>query len=359
MARFFLTERGLASNDADVYVGNRPGTQDDTDIRHLHEQTGTACGRCTSTAALRIGGGNRGRTASDNLRDVFTDISRRKMYLTGGVGSTYRTESFTAAFDLPNRTAYSESCAAIALVLFAARMRRIDRNARYGDVAERVLYQRTAVRHVAGRAILLLREPAGDRALRVWARGIGAGERKEHLPIPERLEVFGCSCCPPNINRFSENSAASSPGRGGAPDAGAVRVGGIPHALRLRPRPEAYATAGTVTVEADGYASDVLAARIPAWSGAWTAVLNGKPVTPTVQDGYAYFPVPSRFTLELDFGIAPVFVTADPRVRADAGRVARTVGCLLHGGARTTGRTSADVGRSGGYQAGQRSAGTG
>ena len=63
-------------------------------------------------------------------------------------------------------------------------------------------------------------------------------------------------------------------------------------------------------------------------------MLNGKPVTPTVQDGYAYFPVPSRFTLELDFGIAPVFVTADPRVRADAGRVALTYGpvvCCLEG----------------------------
>ena len=141
MARFFLTERGLASNDADVYVGNRPGTQDDTDIRHLHE----ANGHCVRALYFYCGIADLAAETGDallldNLRDVFTDISRRKMYLTGGVGSTYRTESFTAAYDLPNRTAYSESCAAIALVLFAARMRQIDRNARYGDVAERVLY---------------------------------------------------------------------------------------------------------------------------------------------------------------------------------------------------------------------------
>ena len=147
--------------------------------------------------------------------------------------------------------------------------------------------------------------------------------------------MFGCSCCPPNINRFFGKFGSFL----ALVEEGHLTLEQYVSAVfrtpfgSVRVR-EAYATAGTVTVEADEYASDVLAARIPAWSGAWTAMLNGKPVTPTVQEGYAYFPVPSRFTLELDFGIAPVFVTADPRVRADAGRVALTYGpvvCCLEG----------------------------
>ena len=212
MARFFLTERGLASNDADVYVGNRPGTQDDTDTRHLHE----ANGHCVRALYFYCGiadlAAETGDTLLlDNLRDVFTDISRRKMYLTGGVGSTYRTESFTAAYDLPNRTAYSESCAAIALVLFATRMRQIDRNARYGDVAERVLYNALLS------ATSLTGDPSSTRT-RWRSRSASTGARyrcrRTQGSTCRFRSGWRCSAAPaarPTSTAFSENSAASSP----------------------------------------------------------------------------------------------------------------------------------------------------
>jgi uncharacterized protein len=330
MARFFLSERGL-SGGGDVYAGNYLGTQDDTDIRHLHD----ANGHCVRALYYYCGIADLAAETGDdlllgNLCDVFTDISRRKMYLTGAVGSTHRTESFTVPFDLPNRTAYAESCASIALVLFAARMRQIDRSARYGDVAERVLYN-ALLSSVSLDGKSFFYENPLEIALCEYGREVAVPEgSREHLPIPERVELFNCSCCPPNINRFFGKFGSFL----ALTEDGHVTLEQYVSAdfrtpfghVRVR---EAYATAGTVTAESDDYASDTLAFRIPAWSGKYTVVLNGQAVTPAVRDGYAYVSVPSAFRLELDFGIAPVFVSADPRVRADAGRVALTYGPVV------------------------------
>ena len=62
------------------------------------------------------------------------------MYVTGGIGSTYNGEAFTFDYDLPNDTAYAESCASIGLIFFMQRMLEMDGDAVYGDVMERALY---------------------------------------------------------------------------------------------------------------------------------------------------------------------------------------------------------------------------
>ena len=71
---------------------------------------------------------------------IFDDIFHKKMYITGGIGSSRRGEAFTVPYDLPNETAYAESCAAIALAMFANRMLRLNPDVRYADVVETVLY---------------------------------------------------------------------------------------------------------------------------------------------------------------------------------------------------------------------------
>ena len=71
---------------------------------------------------------------------LFDSIVRRKMYVTGGIGATHIGEAFSFDYDLPNDTAYSETCAAIGLVFFARRMLEIGADSKYGDVMERALY---------------------------------------------------------------------------------------------------------------------------------------------------------------------------------------------------------------------------
>lgn len=131
MARFFLENRAKAENEKHPPDGNPKYFQDDADIYNLKE----ANGHCVRALYLYCGIADLAAETGDgrlteNLRSVFSDITLRKMYITGGVGSTYRGESFTVPYDLPNFTAYTESCAAIAMVLFAVRMRELDTDAR-------------------------------------------------------------------------------------------------------------------------------------------------------------------------------------------------------------------------------------
>ncbi len=331
MAKFFLEQRGTHPEEQYIYEGNRLGSQDDTDIWHLHD----ANGHCVRALYFYSGIADLAAETQDaqllaNLQSVFTDISTRKMYLTGGVGSTYRTESFTVAYDLPNRTAYNESCAAIALILFACRMREMDADARYGAVVERVLYNALLSSTSLDGKSFFYENPL-EITLAEYGREVSVPHKNwEHLPLTQRREVFDCSCCPPNINRFFGQFGRFLALEEDGHLTLEQYVGATIHsAYGTVQVSEQYATKGTVIVRSDDYHASQICLRIPAWSASLTATQNGIPVTPEVRNGYAYVPVTSAFELALDFGIRPVFVAANPRVRADAGKVALTYGPLV------------------------------
>lgn len=139
--------------------------------------------------------------------NLFKNITEKKMYITGGVGSTHYWEEFTPAYDLPNLTAYAETCASIALALFADRMQRQNGMVNGGDVFERVLYN----------GLLSGVSLDGDKFFYVnplemqkdnvkYRSTLDIDQRfpAQRMPILERVKVFWCSCCPPNICRFIE-----------------------------------------------------------------------------------------------------------------------------------------------------------
>ena len=73
-------------------------------------------------------------------RTLWDSITKRRMYVTGGIGSTVIGEAFTVDYDLPNATVYAETCASIGLIFFARRMLELEPRGEYGDVMERALY---------------------------------------------------------------------------------------------------------------------------------------------------------------------------------------------------------------------------
>ena len=75
-----------------------------------------------------------------SCRRLWDNIASKQLYITGGIGATHNGEAFTFAYDLPNDTAYAETCASIGLIFFAHRMLQMDMDSRYGDVMERALY---------------------------------------------------------------------------------------------------------------------------------------------------------------------------------------------------------------------------
>ena len=69
-----------------------------------------------------------------------TILSEKRLYITGGLGPSWTNEGFTRDYDLPNETAYAETCAAVGLVFWAHRMLLMTGESRYADVMERALY---------------------------------------------------------------------------------------------------------------------------------------------------------------------------------------------------------------------------
>ena len=331
MAKFFLENRGNPDEQY-VYPNNRFGTQDDTDIYHLRDANGH------SVRALYLYSGIADLVLEENdaalkasLNSVFEDITERKMYITGGVGSTRHGEGFTVPYDLPNASAYSESCCAIAMMLFASRMRKIEKNAKYGHLMERVLYNSMLSSTSLDGKKFFYENPL-EIALEEYGREVGAPvEWCEKMPITERVEVFNCSCCPPNINRFFAELGSYIL----VEDTDHLTVEqfvslGANTAFGKITVSEDYAKHGKATISSEDYTAKSLSIRIPEWACGIEVRLNGKIAEPDVADGYLNIPVDAKFTVEVCFGIKPVFLASNPYVRANAGRVALCYGPLVY-----------------------------
>lgn len=205
LARFFINERG--QRDEDEYgkeENNHYISQSEMPLRKLAEAEGHAvrliyllCGM----ADVAVCDGDDELMSA--VQKVTDDILNHKLYVTGGVGSSYAGEKFTVPYDLPNEFAYSETCASIALMLLADRLIKADGNVKHADLLERAFYNCV----LAGVSL------SGDKffyvnPLEVNESKISYNEKigifKDKAPLIERVKVFFCSCCPPNVCRIIE-----------------------------------------------------------------------------------------------------------------------------------------------------------
>lgn len=126
---------------------------------------------------------------------LWNNMVHRRMYVTGGIGSSGILERFTADYDLPNDYNYCESCASIGLAFFARRMMQITKKAKYVEVMERALYN-TVLAGIAmdGKSFFYV------NPLEVWPPSCMERTSKEHVKSV-RQKWFGVACCPANISR--------------------------------------------------------------------------------------------------------------------------------------------------------------
>lgn len=126
---------------------------------------------------------------------LWDNIVQRRMYITGGVGPAPQGECFTFDYDLPNETAYAETCASISLVFFAHRMLQIQPHAEYADVLEKALFNGvvSGVNLKGNRFFYANPLRSSPSLLMSYQLGHVSGERQAW---------FGCSCCPPNLARL-------------------------------------------------------------------------------------------------------------------------------------------------------------
>lgn len=209
LATYFVDERGQRPLYFDIEK-DRPGYTSAFDPRifnHTYYQVHapireqkTAEGHAVRNAYLFSGVADVAYETGDEellktCEEIFENIAQKRMYITGSIGSSASGERFSTDYDLPNHSNYSESCASIALAMFAQRMFEIERDSKYADVMERALYNTV----LAGISL------EGNRFFYVNPLEVipDVDEKNNDLQHvkTERQKWFGCACCPPNIIR--------------------------------------------------------------------------------------------------------------------------------------------------------------
>ncbi|MGN0971927.1 MAG: glycoside hydrolase family 127 protein [Aristaeellaceae bacterium] len=330
LARFFIDQRGTGE-EAENEAHRRCYSQSHLPVREQTTAEGHAVRAVylyTAMAALaRIDGD---QALKDACLKIFDNIVNRRMYITGGIGSAALGEAFTVDYDLPNLTAYSESCAAIGLMLFCRQLQCMDADSRYADTIERVMYNGflSAV-SLDGTSFFYL-NPL-EITPQLLERDVSVCKGGRRLPITQRRKVFSCSCCPPNIVRMM-------PQLGGflySTDAETLYV----HQY-VQSRMEAdgltvtqetvYPSTGRITLTVTGNTRRTLALRKPFWCRSFTLTKDGKPAAFTQDRGYLYLEAERDMRLEIDFAMAVEVIQANPRVVEDCGRAAVMRGPIVY-----------------------------
>lgn len=221
LGKFFLDMRGTKPYYFDMEEKERAEHDgfpyrepDPTEIRHAYHQANypvreqsEAVGHAVRAVYLYSGMADVARLTGDEAmfqacERLWNNITKEKLYITGGIGATHLGEAFSFEYDLPNDTAYSETCAAIGLAFFARRMLEIQADNRYGDVMEQALYN-TVLAGMAldGKSFFYV------NPLEVFPEACKKDERKRHVKAV-RQKWFGCACCPPNIARIVSSFGA-------------------------------------------------------------------------------------------------------------------------------------------------------
>jgi DUF1680 family protein len=269
-----------------------------------------------------------GETGDESLlracETLWTDLTTKRMYLTGGIGPSRHNEGFTRPYDLPNETAYAEACAAIGLVFWNHRLLQIDCDSRYADILERALYNGV----LSGVAL--------DGKTFFYENPLAS------LGDHHRQEWFDVACCPPNLARLlaslgqyvyaqSEADAAVHLYIQGS---GKLEVAGQPITIHQQTN---YPWNGTVQLRlevGDRPLDFGLRLRIPGWCRAATLRVNGEPVDipGCLENGYARIQRTwhngDEVTLDLAMPVERVY--AHPDVREDAGKVALQRGPIVY-----------------------------
>lgn len=340
LAEYFINTRGTSARDTTYDFTDQEHMQSHLPVRKQKTAEGHAVRALYLYSAMAdLALETKEDELTESCRTLFENITAKRMYVTGGVGSTYRGESFTFDYDLPEYTAYNETCASIALALFCRRMWLIEADSRYADCAERALYN-TVLSGVSlsGDEFFYENPMSADPRRNAFNESRPDG-LKEHLPILKRVKVFGCSCCPPNLVRTvgsvadymysvseEENTVFAHCYMEADSD---ISLNGKNVSLSQK---TAYPYDGKILIRVESEGEFTLAVRIPGWCRNAALTVNGKEVCQKAVKGYVY--LTRRWTagdevlLELPMDVK--WIAANPKVIDASGRVAVTRGPLVY-----------------------------
>ena len=331
-AKFFLDQRGYTSRTDEYSQAHKPVVQQDEAVGHAVRAAYMYAGMA-DVAALT------GDTAYIHAIDrIWDNIVGKKYYITGGIGATAAGEAFGKNYELPNMSAYCETCAAIGNVYVHYRLFLLHGESKYYDVLERTLYNGL----ISG--------------VSLDGGGFFYPNPLESMGQHQRQPWFGCACCPSNICRF----IPSLPGYIYAvkdkdvyvnlfmSNTSDLKVGGKAVSIEQTTK---YPWNGDITIgiNKNNAGQFNLKVRIPGWVRGqvvpsdlytysdgkrlkYTVKVNGEAVQNELKDGY--FCIDRRWKkgdkVEVHFDMEPRTVKANNKVEADRGRIAVERGPIVY-----------------------------
>ncbi|MCH7871779.1 MAG: glycoside hydrolase family 127 protein, partial [Planctomycetes bacterium] len=343
LAKFFLDQRGNASGRkiyGDHYQDHKPVIEQDAAVGHA-VRAGYLYSGMADVAAVT------GEPAYIKALDkLWSDVVGTKLYITGGIGARRAGEAFGDAYELPNQSAYSETCGAIANALWNHRMLLLHGDAKYADVLERVIYNG----FLAGVSL------SGDRFFYpnpLAADGLSNFNQGES----ERAPWFACACCPVNVVRFVPSIAGYIYAHDDDSVFVNLYIAGVA-TVRLRTttvkltQQTRYPWDGAVriNVEPQHDGEFEIKLRIPGWAtgsplpsdlyrylptdadGKITISVNGRVIDPPVERGFARIARNWKAgdVIELNLPMPIRRVVSHDRVEANVGRMALERGPILY-----------------------------
>lgn len=310
--------KGIEKSPDTYFQNHKPILEQDTAEGHAVR----VVYMCTALADLAYSTGDKELYAA--CVRLWDDITKRRMYITGGIGSTVIGESFTLDYDLPNDTMYCETCAAIGLIFFAKQMLKIEAKAEYAEVMERALYNcALAGMALDGKHFFYV------NPLQVDPKKSKKDPTKSHVK-PVRPSWLGCACCPPNlarliaalddyvytingdiilINQYIASSTAIE-------DAGTIKV------EQITDYP--WDDSVSIRIENNCDHDKKIGVRIPGWADGYRLTVNGKEEDAILSEGYAYIDVArkSKVIIDLYLEVSIKRYYANTAVSEDVGKVA-------------------------------------
>ncbi len=264
---------------------------------------------------------------------VWKNIVTKRMYITGGIGSSGILERFTTDYDLPNDCNYAETCASIGLALFGKRMAQITKDGAYMEIVEKELYNSILSGiSMDGKSFFYV------NPLEVWPDACMDRTSREHVKAV-RQKWFGVACCPPNIARtlaslgqyiyFLEDAClyvnlyiANETN---------VKVNGVPYHVKME---SGFPWQGSISFSIDGTGGKEagFAFRIPGYGGDFQ-IYNSKNEIEKYEVHKGYAVIKGVFveeTWRIRFSMKAEFVRGNPQIRADSGKAAVMKGPLVY-----------------------------
>lgn len=335
LATYFINQRGAqphyfdiearerGDDPVDFWAGTYEYNQSHKPVREQDKAVGHAVRAMYMYAAMADLAAELDDAALKQACEVlWKDATAKRMYVTAGLGPSATNEGFTEDYDLPNDTAYAETCASVALIFWAQRMLNLECDGQYADAMELALFN--------GALAGLSRD--GTHYFYM--------NRLESSGADQRWEWHPCPCCTMNVSRL----VASVSGYFYATNDNTIAVhlyGGSTATLDVGGRAVTLEQAADypwsgrirIAVKPETPSDFGLKLRIPGWARSATMTLNGEPVdTDNRTRGYVEL---CRLwsdgdVVELDLPMPVERIYAHPDVRADIGRVALKRGPLVY-----------------------------